>query len=134
MARPRLNVARAPLRGDLTVLAAGLALYTLNNLLLKGLTLPPPASRLVHGHLNDVLCGLTFMAYTNCLFDAVRPTARIRSPWVTAAYMFCCGLFWEFVAPLLKPSTTDWADVVSYVVGALLYWLIDRARRTRGAA
>ncbi len=134
MAKLRLNVARAPLRRDLTILAVGFVLYTLNNLLLKPLTLPPLASWLVRGHLNDALCGLAFMAYTNCLFDVVRPAARVRSPWVAAAYMFGCGLFWEFVAPLVKPSTSDWADVASYVIGALLYWLVDRARRTRDRA
>lgn len=107
----------------------GLALYVVNNLLLKPLASTGLLGAFVRGHLNDVLAGLAFMAYTNLLFDLVRPERRLARLWVMLAYMLCCGLFWEGVAPtLLKPSVSDPWDVVSYLAGAALYWAVGALR------
>lgn len=82
---------------------------------------------LVQCHLNDFVGGLAFLAYTNLLLDLVRPDMRIRRLATSIAYLFLCGLFWEYAAPLfIKASTADPLDLAAYVLGAVAYWLIAR--------
>lgn len=80
---------------------------------------------LVQCHLNDFVGGMAFLAYTNLLLDLVRPDMRIRRLATSVAYLFLCGLFWEYAAPLfIKASTADPLDLGAYVLGAATYWLI----------
>lgn len=40
---------------------------------------------------------------------------------------FLCGLIWEFFAPLLNAdSTTDLLDILCYILGGVLYLLIQK--------
>lgn len=89
-----------------------------------------PATYLVQCHLNDFLGGAAFLAYTNLLFDLVRPDMRIRRLATSLVYLFFCGLFWEYAAPLfIKASTADPLDLVAYLAGAFVYWLVGRPLR-----
>lgn len=135
MARRHLRFERKGLRFDAGALLSGFLLYELNNLALKPLAMPGVAGIFLGGHLNDVVCGMAFMAYTNLLFDLVRPRLRQERLAVIAPYILACGLFWEYVAPLLlKPSTSDPWDVLCYVLGGSLYWLANRLWRGLGKA
>lgn len=122
---------------DGLLLAVGAALYEANNALVKPLRLPGPAGAFFGGHFNDVVAGFAFLAYTNVLFDVVKPSRRLTRLRVVAPYALLCGLFWEVVDPaLLKPSVSDPWDLLCYVAGALLYWAADAAfvqRAGRGA-
>lgn len=122
---------------DALDLAAGAALYAANNALVKPLRLPGLLGVFFGGHFNDVVAGFAFLAYTNILFDLVKPSLRIKHFCITGLYALCCGLFWEVVAPaLFKPSTSDPWDLLCYVVGALVYWAANVAcdRRTSRSA
>ena len=78
---------------------------------------------LFKNHVNDFIGGIAFLAYTNVLLALVKPDKMIKSPLVTLAFIFCCGLFWECVAPLLVPgSIGDPLDLASYVLGGCAYW------------
>lgn len=80
---------------------------------------------IILGYFNDFLGGLAFMAYTNLLISLVQPRYRIRNPLIGIAYIFCCGLFWEYAAPLfVSDSVSDPWDVLAYCLGAVLYWAI----------
>ena len=40
--------------------------------------------------------------------------------------MFCCGVFWEYVTPLFRVETvSDPFDILTYIVGGILYWLLS---------
>ena len=85
---------------------------------------------IVLGHFNDFLGGIAFMAYTNLLISLVQPRYRIRNPLIGSAYIFCCGLFWEYAAPLFVPdSVSDPWDVLAYCLGAGMYWVIMGAKQ-----
>lgn len=87
---------------------------------------------LVQCHLNDFVGGVAFLAYTNLLLDLVRPDMRIRRLATSVAYLFLCGLFWEYLAPFcIKASTADPLDLVAYILGAATYWFIARLLGTR---
>lgn len=80
---------------------------------------------LITSHANDLLGGIAFMAYTNLLFSLVRPELRFKKLTSIAIYIFFCGLFWEYVAPLFVPnSISDPLDILTYLIGAILYWVI----------
>lgn len=108
------------------MLAAGVALFLLTTYVLKPLQLPGAIGVFINGHLIDLVGGCAFCAYTNLLFDLVHPQIRLHSPWICAAYLLCCGLFWEYVSPyLIKASVSDPLDVVCYVLGSLIYCAIN---------
>ena len=80
------------------------------------------------GYFNDVLGGLAFMAYTNLLISLVQPRYRVRNPLLGVAYIFLCGLFWEYASPLFRPdAVADPWDLLAYCTGAVLYWTVVTA-------
>lgn len=79
---------------------------------------------LITSHANDLLGGIAFMAYTNLLLSLVRPELRFKKLTSIAIYIFFCGLFWEYVAPLfVANSISDPLDILAYLAGATLYWI-----------
>lgn len=120
---------------DVVVLLICFCLFELNNLVIKDLIPPGPdpamqlsaqsiVSAIIHNHFNDFLGGCAFLAYTNTLLDLVNPQVRFRRLAPCIVYIFLCGLFWEFVAPLfIKLSTTDIADLFAYIFGGTIYWI-----------
>lgn len=78
------------------------------------------------GQGNDYLAGMAFMAYTNLLFDVVRPSCRIARPLTCAVYILGCGLVWEYVIPIfIAHSVSDPWDLLAYLLGSMTYWLIE---------
>lgn len=126
---------------DACLLVAALALFAINEHLVKPAALSTAfasgvlanggalaagfsfAKAVVLGHLNDFLGGFAFLAYTNLLIALVQPRYRICRFSVALAYIFCCGLFWEYAAPLFVPdSVSDPWDVLAYCMGGAAYW------------
>ena len=140
---------------DACLFVAALALFAVNEHLIKPAVLGAAsasgslaeggsaagfsfAELIVLGHFNDFLGGLAFMAYTNLLISLVEPRFRIRNPFIGVAYIFCCGLFWEYAAPLFVPdSVSDPWDVLAYSLGSVAYWVVrtvgSRRRHAGGA-
>ncbi len=111
---------------DLVLLAAGFALFFLNDLVLKDLLSQTVFGWLFKNYFNDVLAGLAFMAYTNVLLALFRPKGRIACLRFAIPYIFACGLFWEFAAPLfVAGSVGDPWDLFAYVVGGIVYGVAD---------
>ncbi|MFD0703711.1 hypothetical protein [Slackia equolifaciens] len=140
---------------DACLFVAALALFAVNEHLIKPAVLGAAsasgslaeggsaagfsfAELIILGHFNDFLGGLAFMAYTNLLISLVEPRFRIRNPFIGVAYIFCCGLFWEYAAPLFVPdSVSDPWDVLAYSLGSVAYWVVrtvgSRRRHAGGA-
>lgn len=121
------RLTRTCLKTDAAILAVCFVCYLLARCVLMPSLDGGFFPSILRSHLADFVGGVAFMAYTNLLFDLFKPNRRIRSILVIAPYIFACGLFWEFVAPfIVKPSTSDWWDVLAYVLGGALYWGIAR--------
>lgn len=76
-------------------------------------------------HFNDFLGGMAFIAYANLLISLVRPEVRFKKLTSMLVFIFLCGLFWEYVAPLfISKSVSDPLDLIAYIAGALAYWLV----------
>ena len=77
------------------------------------------------GYFNDLICPLLFFSYANLLLNSVgKEFARL---WVICLVSLCTSCVWEFVAPLMKPSsTTAPLDIFCYITGGVVYWAILR--------
>lgn len=77
------------------------------------------------GYFNDLICPLFFFSYANILLITVNK--EITRLWVISLVGLCASCVWEFVAPLIKSSsTTDPLDIICYVTGGVVYWAILR--------
>lgn len=125
--RIRQSVAEKPLNGIIIVIV--LVLYFLNNNYLKQHT-TGIIRYICVCHLNDYLCGVLFVAYSNiCLYTRDLYLSKL---WHILLFCFLSGLFWEFVAPFIRvDSTSDWIDVCCYVLGGFTYWLLSKAWESR---
>lgn len=101
-----------------------IVLYVVNNLFFKWKT---------HGwiqiffisYFNDLICPLLFLSYVNILMMTTGKEIK-RLP-VLLLLALVASLVWEFVAPIVKPtSVTDLIDIVCYLVGSVVYWLLMR--------
>lgn len=114
---------------DAIVLFACFVLFESNNLFLK-----PWISTfdlgtidyLMQCHANDFLGGLAFLAYTNLLIDIVKPEVRFKSFKTILVYIFLCGTFWEYIAPVfIANSVGDPYDLLAYAIGGTLYFVLN---------
>ena len=72
-------------------------------------------------YFNDILGSITFIAYCNFVFSfrSYHMTSLIQIEGI----LFLCGLFWEYVTPLFRPTTvSDPFDLLAYLCGGFLYW------------
>lgn len=76
-------------------------------------------------YLNDLIAIPTMLSMVNLLFVFFgRKDLTITSPVSIITIALVAGLFWEFVTPLYKSSTTDLLDIAVYVIGGFLYTFI----------
>lgn len=74
-------------------------------------------------YFNDFLCPLFFVAYCNLLLLLVEKEL-LKLKWILLLCL-STSLIWEYFAPLLKPTATaDMLDILFYLLGGFLYWLI----------
>lgn len=79
-------------------------------------------------YFNDTIGGMTFMAYCNIVFSFYN--RKMTKLWQILLLLLCAGLFWEYVTPIFRKNTvSDIWDVVAYMIGGFLYWLIARKER-----
>ena len=54
--------------------------------------------------------------------------------WQIELLLFPCGIFWEYITPLFRHNTTtDPCDILAYMIGGFLYWIIARKERNESA-
>ena len=78
----------------------------------------------INCYLNDILCGTLFISYCNILLE--RNDKKINTLLNIEVLLFLCGIFWEYIAPMfISYSISDPYDIVAYMLGGLVYWLLN---------
>lgn len=77
---------------------------------------------------NDVLAGLVLIAAANILLDMA---GWRRLPfWASACLLLFCGVVWECLAPVLKPTAVfDPWDFMAYQCGGGIYFLLRKNKK-----
>lgn len=107
-----------------SVLTVASLLYLLNNIIFKEIT-----AGLLHHFLkcyfNDVLAPIWVLSYSNILLRK-KKIAMVRLSEILS-FTFCCGLIWEYFAPLVKESAvTDIWDLFAYIWGGIIFWFLQK--------
>ena len=116
------SLKEVPLNGYVILLAV--LLFSLNRFYLIGHS-DGFVKYLLRNHFNDFLCGSFFTAYSNIFLN----TKRIMLTRLSYILLLCfgAGLVWEFITPLfVKNSTSDWLDILCYMLGGTAYWTVMR--------
>lgn len=72
---------------------------------------------------NDIIGSVTFIAYCNVVLSFRK--RAFDTLFKIEIVLFIAGLFWEYITPLFRSNTTtDIWDIVAYLIGGFIYWLI----------
>ena len=111
-------------RKNLFLIAVTLGLYIINQHL-KNVIPYKPIKWIMQCYFNDFIGGITFISYCNIIFECYREP--VKQLWKIEILLLCCGIFWEYITPLYRSNTvSDIFDIVAYMGGGFLYWLIIR--------
>ena len=104
-------------------------IYLTNNLVLKQV-LTGALGEFAKGYLNDLFAPIFLLAYSNVLLSRINH--RIHKLWQMLILIGVAGIVWEYLAPLVKPSSiSDPYDLVCYFVGAVLYWILLKIKHLK---
>lgn len=115
---------------DITSIGLSGLLYSINTYLIKHIT----DNIFVHCYLNDIICPLFVIPFTNILLSIVSCASNQRKIKVDfqlsrifPIVMFCfiCGLYWEYESPNPN-SISDPYDILCYICGGISYWTLKR--------
>lgn len=108
---------------NLVILLCITCLYCLNRFWLKKVILLPVIGYLLRCHFNDYLAGIAILAYVNLMLSLSKYCGKIISTFPKGiGVSLACGLLWEFLLPMVFPhGTSDFLDVLSYVLGGISY-------------
>ncbi len=97
-------------------------MYTINQLYLKGSI----ESVIIMFYLNDFLAMILVLAFSNLLFIKYLNIEYTISDFNRIMiFSIVIGFFWEVITPLYNSkSTGDILDILAYLFGGLIYWLI----------
>lgn len=108
----------------LSILSVSSLLYLFNNIIFKKITIGI-INYFFICYFNDVLAPIWILSYSNILLSENKKEMVKIS--VILSFTFCCGLIWEFFAPLIKKtSVTDIIDLFAYLFGGLIFWFIQK--------
>ncbi len=112
---------------NIVVILICVVVYFANQLILKSSI----GGDFVMYHLNDFTAIIALLAFANLSATVMNPfggrsICTLRHTLIIALF---CSLFWELLTPLYKTSTTDWRDIVFYLLGALLYWALRHTKK-----
>ncbi len=111
---------------DIGICVGCIILNLTNNVFGKGRNIEV-VSYILKNHFNDFLGGIAFLAYINFILSFyIKGPIRVKKYYEIFFFACLCSFSWEVITPLVKESTGDWWDFVSYTLGATFYWLIDR--------
>ena len=107
------------------ILGVVVVVYLLNRLVFRnGVPLELPLS-LVVCYLPDLMAPIALFSASNIAFALAGFQLRKLLPMV----LFCiiAAFVWELIAPIIIPwSITDPYDMICYLAGGILYWLLNR--------
>lgn len=120
MIKIKESIKKKPINLVLVILV--LILYVSNNAVFKNIESPIMQYFFVC-HFNDLICPLLLLGYSNILLI----TIKLELKKLLNILLFCsvASFVWEFVAPFFKKSSiTDYIDILCYIGGGFIYWLI----------
>lgn len=107
---------------NIVVILITLALYCINQCTKQTIS-NDLLSKFMCGYFNDTIGSITFIAYVNIVLESKQ--LCINKLWQIILLMSGCAFFWEVITPLFRKNTTsDFWDVVAYISGGILYWLL----------
>ena len=114
-------------RTDAEILIFSLAIYTVNRYWLKNVMTIPEIKYILQCHFNDYIGGISIIYYINivlCLSN--HKEWQINSLGKAIGIGLLCGILWEILFPMVLPrGTSDWLDIVAYIMGSATYVLIN---------
>ncbi len=115
-------------RLNFRILFTCLGLYCLNRFWLKRVFVDGFWGYLLRCHLNDYIGGITILAYINLVLVFSRFKDRAISSYPIGILITAiCGILWEYIFPLIyNRGTTDYRDVIAYVLGGITYVFLVR--------
>ena len=113
---------------NIHIICMCLLVYSVNQIVLKSISNIPIVSVFSKNHLNDVVCGCLIIAYVNYVLNYYKNGEyKIKSLPYILLLDTGCGLFWEYVAPLIRSgSTSDYMDLIAYLFGGIVYWVCEK--------
>ena len=113
---------------NIVFLICSACLYCLNRFLLKKIVQTPVVGYLLKCHFNDFLAGIAFLAYVNLLLSLSKYRCKVITTFPKGiSISLACGVLWEFIFPLLFPhGTSDYLDIIAYILGGIVYILLIR--------
>ncbi len=76
-------------------------------------------------YFNDLVGAVMFSSY--CSLIIYLYCKIVLKLWQTELIMLFSGLFWEYITPFFRSDTvSDVLDVMAYMLGGFIYWLIMR--------
>ncbi len=80
-------------------------------------------------YFNDIVGSVAMLFVMRVLLLPFNKPAPLKLYHIEV-FMFLCGIFWEFVTPLYrKDTTTDILDIIAYMVGGAIYWIMTLIER-----
>ena len=127
MSKLWISIRKRPINAWLIIIV--LSLYLFNNNCLKSIS-EGIAREFFICYFNDLICPLFFLSYCNIfLLTAGR---ELRGLVAILMLMLSAGIIWEFLAPVIKDgSVTDPIDLICYLVGGGVYWIILNINMSR---
>ena len=111
-------------RLNVLLLAIALSVYGISRFTSFPTVLPSSLG----GHFHDLLATPVLLSASNLWIVACgRRDFAIVGLRSILALSLAAGLFWEFITPLYRASTSDSLDLLAYAVGGLLYFVALRA-------
>lgn len=103
-------------------------LYCLNRFWLKNAVAMPVIGYLLKCHFNDYLAGIAILAYINLMLSFSKYRHKVIATFPQGIIVsLSCALLWEYILPMIFPrGTSDFYDVISYVLGSITYIGITR--------
>lgn len=75
---------------------------------------------------NDIIGAVSFSAYCDIISsNSIVQKYKIDRLWKLEIILFICGLFWEYLTPIIRTNTvSDIFDILAYLSGGIVFWLI----------
>ena len=108
---------------SITIFLIFFFIYLINRILKKYISIPL-IGYICKNHLNDFIGGFLFCIYINMLLvlNNKKPICKF---YILFLIMLCVSLTWEYVFPIfLSYSTSDFFDIIAYMLGTILYYLM----------
>lgn len=113
------------IRTNLLIFAVFFPVYLINRFFKSYIDIPV-LGYICNCHLNDFIGGIVFCIYLNMIliFSRKRPVASFP---LLIFIMLPVALLWEYFFPLILPySTSDFLDVIAYLLGTATYYILIR--------